>query len=70
MVGFPGQQRPFHFNDIANANSPGRALGGCVVEIWEAVWGGWAHSGPFMDTWTLGSGEGRGVLAVILMTIK
>ncbi len=28
VVGFPGQQRPFHFNGIANANSLGRALGG------------------------------------------
>lgn len=39
VVGFPGQQRPFHFNGIANANAPGQGLGGCVVVILEP-WGG------------------------------
>lgn len=63
MVGFPGQQRPFHFNGVANANAPGQGLGGCAVVILE-TWGGWAHSSPFIDTETLRSGKGRGVLAV------
>lgn len=58
MVGFPGQQRPFHFNDIANANSPGRALGGCVVVIWELC-GGDGHTA--VHSWIRGlSGQVKG----------